>query len=213
MKSYLHILFFTISLLICISCGKTTEQYALKEHGMKFDIWELNYNADSYGIYWPVLKMGEASKGELQVLSIRHDWFKVYRDTTLITAALHVSVKNSKSSHDAKQYNYIRFKLDDYFPIQVYNFVFNEGENNSVSFSDVPSDSGYLIPDKETSEKIISLLCNDTPTNIKITYNGTNSVGKYSFIVNGSSKLSKALEINRERSILAQEEYKKVKRQ
>lgn len=200
-------------LMLCFSCGKSTEKYASKEHGMKFNVWELNYNADNYDIYWPSIKLTEPTEGELVEVESNYNWWSGRlnsRDTTSSSAMLRAFIFNEKSKNDAQYYNTVQFKVSnadyEYRSHLAHCFVFNEGQIDSVSFSAKADDNHCFIPDRETSEKIIRLFCGKSPINVKVTFTGHSIEGVYFFTVDGSPKLNKALEVNHERFVLARKE-------
>ena len=85
-----------------------------------------------------------------------------------------------------------------------------------MSFSAKPNDDGYFIPSREKGGEIISFLCNNEPLSLTVKFYGrsttaniTETEGSYNFEIPASPKLSKALEINNKRTVLANKEYQK----
>ena len=209
-----------IVILLCISCCKTTEYYAQKEHKMKFGIWELNYAADDYYVYWPSVKLSEPISGEMTVIRSTYDFWTGYRskpDTTNNDAIFKAYIRSIKSKSDAQYYNTIKFKVaykKQYYYDFKHDFIFINEDRDTLSFSAKPNDEGYFIPNREKSEEIIAFLCKDKPISLTVKFNGTNTIinttkteGSYCFEIPGSQKLSNALEINYKRKVLANKEY------
>lgn len=205
-------------LCICISCVKTTEKYASKEHGMKFGSWTLNYNSGDYDVYWPSLSLPEPVTGNLTEIVAKTSFYgwmlTAVVDTTYKDAQLTAAIRSVKSSHDAQYFNSIRFRVTDKnmffrdrFP---HHFIFNEGGDDSVSFSAMANNNNYFIPDRETSDMIIKLLSGHDSVSLKVIYQDSEIDGQYSFMIEGEPQLKKALTINQERKILADKEFKKA---
>lgn len=219
---YFHktsLLIILFGLFLCVSCSKTTEKYASKEHGMKFGSWTLNYNSGDYDVYWPSLRMSEPVTGNILKIETRSWWdystwlTRTVIDTTDLDAKLRAVIHSVKSSHDAQYYSSIRFNICDenlkYWSGQ-HHFLFNEGQADSVSFSAKANDDGFFIPGRETSDMIVNLLCGHSPVSLTVTYQGSEVDEKYSFTIEGDPRLKKALTINQERKILADKEFKKA---
>lgn len=209
----------TVVALLAISCGKTTEKYAQKEHGMKFDSWELNYRANDYDVYWPTLKLADQPEGKLFNIETERHWWTgqiLRRDTTLAGALLNITINNVKSRNDAKYYDNVLIRvsnLEKQFRSGLeHRFIFNENQKDSVSFSTKVNDDDYFVPGRELSGKIVSLLCGKNPVDLKVLYKGTSVEGCYSFTINGSPKLEKGLVLNHERKLQAQKEFDKADR-
>ena len=207
-------------IFLCLACSRTTEHYAQKEHKMKFGIWELNYAADDYYINWPSVILSEPISGEMTVIRNTHDWWTGHRfkpDTTNNEAIFKAYIRSVKSKSDAQYYNAIKFKVaykNQYYYDFKHNFIFTNGDSDTLSFSAKPNDDGYFIPSREKGEEIISFLCKNKPITLTVTFNGTNTTintteteGAYYFEISGSPKLSNALEINHKRKVLAYKEY------
>ena len=225
MKTLKTTAFLLATFALCISCGKSTEKYASKEHGMKFDAWELNYNADDDDIYWPSVVLTESTEGEIvEIKSWRDLWYgSSGSDTTRTGAVLQARIYNYKSRNDAKYHNAIKFKTgkadNTYRSGLEHHFLFNGGQADSVSFTAKSNNDHYFIPDQETSDRIIELLSGKDSVTITVTFKGPNGSystkirsieGSYSYKVTGSPKLTKALEINHQRRVLAEKESKKA---
>ncbi len=217
MKGFARVFIAVAAVAFFVSCAKTTEKCAQKEHGMKFDSWELNYKANDYDVYWPSLKLADQSEGTLSEVKSDFDWWSgrvLRRDTTTVGALLYAAITNIKSRNDAKYYNSIRFKVSTldkrYRPNLEHRFTFNEGQPDSLSFSATSNDDDLFIPSREDSERIISVLCKKDPTDLKVSFKGSSVEGVYSFTINGSPKLSKGLELSHERKLLAEKEFKKA---
>lgn len=203
----------TIQLLL-VSCGKSTEKYAQKEHGMKFDAWELNYRANSYDVYWPKLVLVDQNEGHSRMIETDFvpGWIgRVRRDTTETAAYLLATIVYEKNRNDAKYEDIVKFNVLDsdkrYYSDEKYSFVFNESQQDSICFATV-ADEGDFVPDREISARIISLLCKEEPTTLRVTYKNMFREGDFTFVINGSPKLKKGIAINRERKLLAEKEYK-----
>lgn len=216
MKSSFHLFLGLCILALCVSCGRKTENYASKEHGKKFDSWELHYHADEYDVYWPSLRLSEPSEGTLTVIKSRYNnWGRHFIgcDTTNTAVFFKPIIYSVKSRNDAKYYNSIRIQVNDanneFWPRLEHNFTFNEGKKDSVSFSAKAEDGSYFKPSREISEKIIELLSKKASVNVKITFKGSSVEGVYDFNIEGSPELKKALKINTERKIQAQKEFEK----
>lgn len=205
-------------LCICISCVKTTEKYASKEHGMKFGSWTLNYNSGDYDVYWPSIRMSEPVTGNITeiVAKTRFDGLMITTvvDTAYMDAKLTAAIISAKSSNDAQYFNSIRFRVTDknkFFRDRfTHHFIFNEGEDDSVTFSAMANKDKYFIPDRETSETIIKLLNGHDNVSLKVLYQESGIDGQYSFMIEGEPQLKKALKLNQERRIIADEEFKKA---
>ncbi len=217
MKGLERVCLASLSILLCVSCTNSTEKYAQKEHGKKFDSWELSYQAKDYDVYWPTLKLVDQSEGTLTEVKSDFDWWSgrlLKRDTTQVGALLYATITNIKSRNDAKYYNSIRFQVSNldkrYRSNLEHRFTFNEGQRDSLSFSAKSNDNHLFIPSREDSEKIISMLCKKESTDMKVVFRGNSVEGEYSFTIKGSPKLSKGLELNHERKLFAEKEFKKA---
>ena len=209
----------TVVTLLASSCSTSTEKYAQKEHGKKFDSWELNYRANDYDVYWPTLKLADQPEGELfNVTTERHWWTGqiLRRDTTVTGALLKITINNVKSRNDAKYYDNVLIKVSDlesnYRSGLEHRFVFNEGQKDSVSFATKSNDDHYFVPGREVSGKIVSLLVGEKPIDLKVSYKASSVEGFYTFTINGSPKLEKGLALNHERKLQAQKEFEKADR-
>lgn len=216
MKSSFHFFLGLCILALCVSCGRKTENYASKEHGKKFDSWELYFHADEYDVYWPSIRLSKPAEGTLTVIkSTYNNWGRhlIGRDTTSATAFFKPIIYSVKSRNDAKYYNSIRIQVNDakkeFWPGLEHTFTFNEGKKDSVSFSAKAENRDYFKPSREISEKIIELLSQKTSVSVKITFKGSSVEGVYDFNIKGSPELKKALKINTERKIQAQKEFEK----
>lgn len=207
---------FAAVLTLCFSCGKSTEKYASKEHGKQFGAWELYYEADDYGTYWPSVVLSESNEGELVQVESVYSWWGnklVRRDTTITTARFEAVIYNVKSKNDAKHYDSIKLRVlntdGEYNRRQAYHFMFNEGQPDSLSFT-AGYDNGYIKPNRKDGEKIIALFCGKEPVSVKVTCEPYHKTLDYSFSINGSTKLSDGLAINHQRRLLAEKESKRI---
>lgn len=201
---------------VCWSCQQTTEQYAQKENGLRFDNWKLNYNADDQDIYWPIVKLDEPIEGDLMMINLNYNWLTekvTSRDTTWNTAHLDVSIRTDKSKNDAQYYNtvilYAGNQDNQYWPLLEYRFLFNEGQADSLSLDMMP-EGGAFVASKEQSEKIVSLFEGSKPVHLNVSIDGITFNAEYSFIIPNSSKLTKCLDLAKKRQILAETERKKL---
>ena len=187
---------------------------------MRFDSWEIYYEAGDFDIYWPKLKLVDQPEGELgEVVSIYNRWTGqlLRRDTTRTGALLKININNVKSKNDAKYFNRVCFQVCSisgrYRSGLVHNFVFNDGQSDSLSFSEtVFEDGDWYDASREVSEQIINLLCGKDPIDLKVSYKDDYVEGEYSFIINGSPRLEKGLALNHDREILARKEFDKAYR-
>lgn len=211
-----------IIILLLTSCSKTTEHYAKKEHKMTFGIWEINYAADDYYTYWPSISLSEPINGTMTATRNTYDWLSGYRfkpDTTFDDAILKAHIRSVKSKSDAEYYNTIKLEVtynNQYYYNLKHNFIFTNADRDTLSFSAKPNDDGYFIPSREKGGEIISFLCNNEPLSLTVKFYGrsttaniTETEGSYNFEIPASPKLSKALEINNKRTVLANKEYQK----
>ena len=219
MKRIVRLLLAMAVVMVGVSCTKSTEKYAQKEHGKKFGSWELNYNAGDYDVYWPSLVLTEKVQGEISEIVTNRNWWTdkiLGRDTTSTGAILNAKIYSVKSKNDAKYYNSIRFYISNlenkYRPRLEHRFVFNEGQKDSLSFSTKANDSDAFIPEREVSEEIIKLLSDKNPVDVKILFNGADLEGTYSFVIDGCPKLKQGLELNQERKVIANKEFSKADR-
>lgn len=219
MKRIVRLLLAMAVVMVGVSCTKSTEKYAQKEHGKKFGSWELNYNAGDYDVYWPSLVLTEKVQGEISEIVTNRNWWTdkiLGRDTTSTGAILNAKIYSVKSKNDAKYYNSIRFYISNvenkYRPRLEHRFVFNEGQKDSLSFSTKANDSDAFIPEREVSEQIIKLLSGKNPVDVKILFNGSDLEGAYSFVIDGCPKLKQGLELNQERKVIANKEFSKADR-
>lgn len=219
MKRIVRVLLAMAVVMVGVSCTKSTEKYAQKEHGKKFGSWELNYNAGDYDVYWPSLVLTEKVQGEISEIVTNRNWWTdkiLGRDTTSTGAILNAKIYSVKSKNDAKYYNSIRFYISNlenkYRPRLEHRFVFNEGQKDSLSFSTKANDSDAFIPEREVSEEIIKLLSDKNPVDVKILFNGADLEGTYSFVIDGCPKLKQGLELNQERKVIANKEFSKADR-
>lgn len=219
MKPLVRLLLTMTVVMVGISCTKSTEKYAQKEHGKKFGSWELNYNAGDYDVYWPSLVLTEQVQGEITEVVTNRNWWThkiLGRDTTSKGAHLNAKIYSVKSKNDAKYYNSVRFYVsnmeDKYRPRLEHRFVFNEGQKDSLSFSTLANDKDAFIPERKVSEQIIKLLAGKNPVDVKVLFNGSNLEGVYSFVIDGCPKLKQGLELNQERKVIANKEFSKADR-
>lgn len=207
----------TAFVLMAVSCSQTSERFAQKEHGKKFGIWEMCYNADEYDVYWPSLILADDAQGSLCEVKTERNWWNdavIHRDTIHTTAKMSARIISIKSINDAKYYNCIKFQVTNsdnkYYPTLDHKFLFNEGQKDSISFSCSANDDHYFVPDRNISEQIVALLCEKKPINVKVVCQGINYEGTYEFVLEGSSKLGHALKLNKDRKIIANKEFKKA---
>ena len=206
---------FALMLTLCFSCGKSTEQYASKEHGKQFGVWELNYESDDYGTYWPTVVLSDSNEGELMQVDSEYSWRGklIRRDTTTTKASFEAVIWNVKSKNDAKYYDAIKLRAlnadNTYYPRLEYHFMFNDGQPNAVSFSG-KFDGEYIRPNRKDAEKIIALFSGKEPVTVKVTCEPYHMSLEYSFCINGSTKLSDGLATNHQRRLLAEKESKKA---
>lgn len=219
MKTLLRIILVSVTLLAGVSCGKTTEKYAQKEHGKQFGSWELNYNAGDYDVYWPSLVLSEKVKGGLFEVKTDRNWWTgkvISSDTTRSAALLGAKIISVKSKNDAKYYDSISFQVSNtdkkYRPNLEHRFVFNEGQKDSLSFSMTANKDDNFVPSREIADQIIQLLTGRKPIDVKVIFQGTDIAGEYSFEVEGCPKLKQGLELNQERKIIANKEFNKADR-
>lgn len=217
MKNYCKFLLGVCLIVTCASCGRSTEKCASKEHGMKFNIWELYYDADDYDVYWPSVRMPEPAGGAMTVIKSTYNMWGsrlIRRDTISMAAYFKPTIYSVKSKNDAQYYNSICIYVNDadkeFWPGLEHNFIFNEGKKDSVSFTAKAVNRSYFNPSREISEKIIELLSQKDSVSVKISFKGSSVEGVYNFNIEGSPELKKALKINRKRKIQAQEEFEKV---
>lgn len=221
MKVLLKINIAILFLVLCSSCGKTTEQYAQKENGIKFDDWELVYTAnDNYSIYWPKLRMTEDIKGEGYAITYRqpHSFsFTSQRDSSYHSINITPTIETARDRHDGSFYEFVRFYIDSGYEGDIYYCFINEGFENEISFASIVKESFdgeyYFNVNKDYSKNIISMLCDNKNLNIRIYSEKIRMYGKhhyeYTFTLRGSTNLLRGLKINKERNILAFEESKK----
>ena len=219
MKRIVRLLLAMAVVMIGVSCTKTTEKYAQKEHGKKFGSWELYYNAGDYDVYWPSLVLTEKVQGEISEIATNRNWWNdkiLGRDTTSSGAILNAKIYSVKSKNDARYYNSVRFYIsnleNEYRPRLEHRFVFNDGQKDSISFSTKANDSDAFIPEREVSEQIIKLLSGRNPIDVKILFNGSDLEGVYTFVIDGCPKLKQGLELNQERKVIANKEFSKADR-
>lgn len=217
MKKIVRLLFVLVAVLAGVSCARSTEKYAQKEHGKKFGSWELNYNAGDYDVYWPSLVLSEKVQGDVFEIVTDRNWWTgkiLSRDTTSNGALLNAKIISVKSKNDARYYNSIRFYVSNmdnmYRPRMEHRFVFNEGKTDSLSFSKKANDSDAFIPEREVSEQIIQLLSGKKPVAVKVEYGDSDLEGTFSFVIDGCPKLKQGLELNQERKVIANKEFSKA---
>ncbi len=217
MRFFEKFVFSALCVFVAVSCTQSTEKYAQKEHGKKFGVWELNYNAGDYGVYWPSLKLAEDVQGSLFEVSTEHNWWSgavIRRDTLRSEALLGVKITSVKSKNDAKYFNRVRLDItnkDDRFRTPGdYTFVFNPGQKDSVSFVENSGYSNSYILSREVSEKVVDLFCGNSSVNLTVSCSELNYIGRYEFVIDGYPKLRKALDLNQERKLFAQEEFDKA---
>lgn len=75
MQMYYKLSLMAVFTLVAVSCSQTTEKYAQKEHGKTFSIWEMNYNAGDYNVYWPSLKLTDEVEGALCEVDTERNWW------------------------------------------------------------------------------------------------------------------------------------------
>ena len=210
-------LLYVLALFCCIiSCTHSTEKFAQKEHGKRFDSWKLYYTADDKGnVYSPSLRLSEPEEGSLvEIENIYHWWTGslIRKDTTMKSAHLDATITNSKDSHDAMYYNNIKFNIGDnaghFLSSTEHKFIFNAGQKDSIAFTTKASNS-FFSPDQTTAYKLIELLCEKRPINIQVSATNSDYINTYSFIITGSPNLKDALSILHNRSVLADKEMKK----
>lgn len=186
---------------------------------MRFDSWEIYYEAGDYDVYWPSLKLADQSDGELlEVAASYNRWTgQILRWDTISTGALlRVNINNAKSANDANYYDRVRFQVctlqGKYISGLEYNFVFNGGQQDSLSFSALPNDDDWFVSSRDVSEQIIKLFCGKDPIDLKVFYQNQYVEGKYNFSINGSPQLEKGLALNHKREIIARKEFDKADR-
>lgn len=218
MKTLMKLNIALLFMALCTSCGKTTEQYAMKEHGMQFDDWTLNYTANDYGVYWPTLKMNSID-GSLTEIQTEYNWSGsriIWCDTTSTKGVLHATIMSYKSKHDAKYHNAILFKVSNgdnrYRSKLAHSFIITNGSDESITFSTESNEDHNFVPNADIADQIIAILCENKPISITVSFKGHNIAGEYEFEIYGSPKLKDGLKINQEREILANEEFDKVDR-
>lgn len=217
-----HIFHFIFSLFICsavfISCSRSSEYYAKKEHGLKFDYWELCYRSIDHDVYRPYLRLAEPVVGTLVSAKAEYDsHFRLHRDTTLCAATLIAFIETAKSSENAEYYNTIYFKLKDeskygHYGVD-YSFTVSNGKSEPVTF--ITNESHEFRTKREDAERIIQMLYQDDNVNFNIKFKSDVGFGvingSYEFNVPGSRKLEDAIRHCNKREIQAREEYKKIK--
>ena len=180
--------------------------YASKEHGKKFNEWELQYDADNENIYWPTLTRTENIKGDL--IEINKPYSR--KDTILSEATFNFKIVCRKNKNNAKIQKLIAYSVDPYIfhgPTDI-RFIFNEGQADSISFYSWSID---VIPE-ENVDAVFRLLSGDAPVNLKIKreyYHYRQPCSYiYSFTLNGEPQLKKLAKILEDRTNLAYNEQK-----
>lgn len=217
MQMYYKLSLMSVFALVAVSCSQTTEKYAQKEHGKTFGIWEMNYNAGDYDVYWPSLKLTDEVEGALCEVDTERNWWTgaiIRRDTTRTAANMGIWIYSVKSKNDARYYNSVRFRVANsdkkYRPRLDHKFIINEGQKDSVSFTSTSNSDDFFVPERAVSERIVELLSENRPVNVKVICEGSDYEGVYSFEMEGSSKLKPALKLNEERKIIANKEFSKA---
>lgn len=218
-KIFFRIIVYLLILTSFASCGKSTKEYAKDEDGKVMGCWVLRYHAnDNYSIYYPKLVMSEIITAEgygITYSSPRSYYsFRPQRDSSYRSMDILPVIRTYKSKNDGSYYESIQFAVSDDYSRSVFNFVFNEGTENEISFSAILNDNDCLVPKREISEAILSHLYGNDDVNVRVYFEVLGGWGKnfydFSFKLTASPELIKATKINRERTVLAYKELEKL---